>query len=250
MTTVVVGVDCATQEERTGLAYGLVGPDGQLELKRSTLGTAGESAPATIAGWLAGASRYVVAFGAPLGWPAGFGAALSAHLAGEPMAASPEQVFRRETDRHVQAVLGRSPPSAGGARIALTARAALDLLQRVRSAFEGSLPLTWDPLASGVIEVYPVATLLARDIAPGGYKADTSGGRKARARICERLETELRGLPQRELLTENGDLLDAVLCTLAAADFARGEAIPPTDAQAAHKEGWIWFRGRGQRELF
>jgi hypothetical protein len=41
-----------------------------------------------------------------------------------------------------------------------------------------------------------------------------------------------------------------VLCALAAADFARGEAIAPADTQAAQKEGWIWFRGTGQRELF
>jgi hypothetical protein len=40
------------------------------------------------------------------------------------------------------------------------------------------------------------------------------------------------------------------VCALAAADFARGHALAPTDRERAEREGWIWFRGSGQRALF
>jgi hypothetical protein len=37
---------------------------------------------------------------------------------------------------------------------------------------------------------------------------------------------------------------------LAGADFARKQALPPRDRALAEREGWIWFRGRGQQALF
>src|SRR4051812_2680754 len=128
MTWTVVGVDCATQEERQGLAHGVVDDAGELELKRVTLGTAGESAAATIAGWIAGCEHYVVALAAPLGWPAPLGDALFSHRAGETIDTEPERLFRRETDRYVYAEIGKLPLEVGADRIARTARAALDLL--------------------------------------------------------------------------------------------------------------------------
>ena len=251
MAFIVVGVDCATQEERTGLAYGVVDDGGQLELKRVTLGTAGESAAATVAGWIDGADRYVVAFDAPLGWPAALGDALVEHRAGEALDVEAERMFRRDTDRFVHRELGRMPPEVGADRIARTARAALELLARIRSATDKPLPLAWSPgKSSGAIEVHPSATLRSRGISHSGYKGDRSAGRKARAAIFERLRPELRAEIRVELLTENDDLLDAVVSAVAAADFARGEAIEPRDRERAAREGWIWFRGRGQRSLF
>src|SRR4051812_27845346 len=110
MAFTVIGVDCATQEARTGLAYGVVDDSGQLELKRVTLGTAGESAAATVAGWIEGAEKHVVAFDAPLGWPSALGDALVRHRAGETLDADAEHVFRRETDRFVYREIGRLPP--------------------------------------------------------------------------------------------------------------------------------------------
>jgi hypothetical protein len=35
---------------------------------------------------------------------------------------------------------------------------------------------------------------------------------------------------------------DAVLCCVAAADYARGHVIPPDDDPLARQEGWIWVR--------
>jgi predicted RNase H-like nuclease len=251
MVFTVVGVDCATQEERTGLAYGIVDDDGKLELKRVTLGTAGESAATTVAGWIAGAEHYVVALDVPLGWPLALGDALAKHRAGDPLDAEAEQLFRRDTDRFVHGELGKLPLEVGADRIARTARAALELLARIRSAASVPLQLAWSPgQSSGAIEVYPAATLLSRGISPKGYKGDSSAARKARAAIFERLRPELRAAISVELLTENEDLLDAVVCMIAAADFARGDALPPRDPAVAAREGWIWLRGRGQRALF
>jgi hypothetical protein len=251
MAFTVVGVDCATQEERIGLAYGVVGADGAIALRRVTLGTAGESAAATVAGWIETAERYVVAFDAPLGWPAALGDALSRHRAGEPLEADVEHVFRRETDRFVSREIGCTPPDVGADRVARTAHAALGLLSRIRFAGSQALPLAWSPgESSGAIEVYPAATLRSRGIAHSGYKGERAGARKARAAIFERLQPELRADISVELLIENDDLLDAVVSMVGAADFARGAAIAPRDRERAAREGWIWFRGRGQRELF
>jgi hypothetical protein len=251
MSWILVGIDCAAREERTGLAYGVLHQDGTLEVRRVTLGTAGESAAATIAGWIAGQARFVLAFGAPLGWPVGLTETLAEHRAGEALALEAERMFRRETDRYVHTELGKLPHEVGADRSARTAHAALALLADVRARADQPVPLSWVPAqASGVIEVYPAATLLSRGIKSSGYKGDASKPRAARARIWRRLQTELRSSLSEELLSEDEDMLDAAVCVLAAADFARGHALPPEDRARAEREGWIWFRGSGQRALF
>lgn len=248
---IVVGVDCAIEEERTGLAYGRVRDDGVLELLRVTLGTAGESATATIAGWIDHAEHYVVALDAPLGWPARLGSTLQTHRAGEPVPAPIDALFRRETDRFVHRELGKLPPEVGADRIARTAHAALLLLDAVRKRTTKPLPLGMEPGSqSCAIEVYPPATLLSRGMAATGYKGNATTSRAARAKILERLSEEVALGVSREVLIENSDLLDAVLCAVAAADFAAGNALTPPDREAALREGWIWFRGHGQKTLF
>ena len=252
MDFIAIGVDCATDEARTGLAFGVVPADGRLELRRATLGTAGESAAATVAGWIAGAERYVIGFDAPLGWPSALASALAQHRAGEYIAEPADRLFRRDTDRFVHQELGKQPLAVGADRIAHTARAALGLLAEIRATAGKEVPLAWSPgKASGAIEVYPAATLASRGIASRGYKGEGSERRKARAAILERLRAEIATELRDELLIDNDHLLDAVLCALAAADFARGEALAPEPEQReiAEREGWIWFRGRGQRRL-
>ncbi|MFI5306758.1 MAG: DUF429 domain-containing protein [Polyangiales bacterium] len=249
---VVVGVDCATTEERTGLAYAALDAKGPLEIKRVTLGTAGESCAATVAQWIA-SEPFVLALDAPLGWPAPLGLALSVHRAGEPIDDAPDAMFRRHTDRFVHVTLGKLPLEVGADRIARTAHAALRLLGEVRRLSRRRVELCWAPgKPGGAIEVYPAATLLSRGISARGYKHDDAEGRKARQEILERLGSELRfARPHdRDQVLEDQHMLDAVICTIAAADFARGEALLPDDVEAARREGWIWFRGRGQRGLF
>jgi predicted RNase H-like nuclease len=248
----IVGVDCATVEARTGLAFGVLSDDGKLEVHRATFGTAGESASATIAAFVSEASQYLIAFDAPLGWPAKLSRELAAHGAGERVACPPDQLFQRETDRFVRRKLRKKPLEVGADRIARTAHAALRLLAEIRSKVSSPVPLAWEPgKSSGVIEVYPAATLLSRGISPSGYKGnEKKEARKARASILDRLSTELASSVPRELLIENHDLLDAVICVLAGADFARKQALLPRDRALAEREGWIWFRGRGQQALF
>jgi hypothetical protein len=46
----------------------------------------------------------------------------------------------------------------------------------------------------------------------------------------------------------SADALDAAVCVLAAADFLRGEAMPPEDQALAEREGWIWVRANKRRD--
>ena len=234
-----------------GLARAVLHEDGVLRLERVTLGTAGESAAASVSQWLAESERFVLALSAPLGWPRALGKALSDHTAGEPLKLSAEQLFRRDTDRLVHKLLGKQPPDVGADRVARTALAALQLLGSVRTLAGRPIPLAWrQGEDTGAIEVYPAATLITRGVSGVGYKADTSQGRKARAALLTRLQKHVDLQSMREVMIDDADLFDAAVCALAGADFARGQCVPPTDPERARKEGFIWFRDSGQRALF
>jgi predicted RNase H-like nuclease len=248
---IIVGVDCATQEAQMGLARAVLHESGELELERVTLGTAGESAAASISQWIGTHERYVLAFDAPLGWPKALGGTLSRHSAGEPLEVSADALFRRETDRLVHKQLRKLPPDVGADRVARTSRAALDLLRDVRAHAARPIPLAWQQgEEAGVIEVFPAATLLARGVSATGYKTSTTRARHARAEVLTRLAREMTIKPSRDVIIDDANLLDATVCALAAADFARGSCVPPENPDLAHKEGFIWFRSTGQRALF
>jgi predicted RNase H-like nuclease len=247
----IVGIDCATQEERLGLARGVLSVDGELSVERVTLGTAGESAVANVCQWIHQKRHFVLAMAAPLGWPARLGGALVEHVAGAELSPPPDALFRRQTDRLVQKALGKLPPDVGADRIARTARAALGMLAEVRALAGRSIPLAWQQgKESGAIEVYPAATLITRGVSGVGYKAKSAQGRKVRAEILARLANEADIKTTRDVMVEDANLFDAMVCALAAADFARGTCTPPSDPELARKEGFIWFRDTGQRSLF
>jgi predicted RNase H-like nuclease len=247
----IVGVDCATQEERMGLARAVLQADGALRLERVTLGTAGESAAASVSQWIAGQPRFVIALAAPLGWPRALGEALAQHVAGAPLAPAPEQLFRRDTDRLVHRHLGKQPPDVGADRVARTARAALGLLSEVRAHAARPIPLAWKQGGeSGAIEVFPAATLLAHGAQPGAYRAHTPQARKARSALLARLQKQLDPGAMRDVMIDDPNLFEAAICALAGADFARGQCVPPPELERAQKEGFIWFRASGQRALF
>ncbi len=246
----IIGVDCATQEERMGLARGCIEPTGKLRVDRVTLGTAGESAAANVCHWIEHAPRFVLAFDAPLGWPQGFGATLAKHEAGALIKKAPDALFRRETDRMVQRAVGKLPSEVAADRIARTTHAALALLAEIRERSDKRIPLAWWPASdSGAIEVFPTATLLARGLHRTGYKSDSAQGRKSRAEILKRLGKEMQIDVTHDLMIEDSDQLDALLCVLAGADFVRGLCVEPEDLKLAKKEGFIWFRSNGQRKL-
>jgi hypothetical protein len=119
----------------------------------------------------------------------------------------------------------------------------------VRSLSSRPLPLAFRQAESGVIEVYPAATLRARGLAGAGYKAKTHAGRRARSELLKRLGAELVLGVTHDLLIEDPNQFDALLCVLAGADFARGLCVAPTDLTLAKQEGFIWFRSNGQRSL-
>jgi predicted RNase H-like nuclease len=249
-TWTIVGVDCATQEERMGLARGILSADGALSVERVTLGTAGESAAASVCQWIESQPNFVLALDAPLGWPARLGESLVQHVAGAELAPQPDELFRRRTDRLVAKALGKTPPDVGADRIARTARAALAMLGAVRVLAGRPIPLAWRQASeSGVIEVYPAATLITRGVSGVGYKAGTAQGRKARDEILQRLAKEADIKTTRDVMVEDANLFDAMVCVLAGADFARGHCVDPPDRDLARKEGHIWFRGTGQRSL-
>ena len=249
----IVGVDCATKPEKVGLARGLLRGDGRLSLSRATLGSAVDSPAVSIARWLDASEHFLIAMDAPLGWPAPLADVLSTHWAGQPLPGEADRLFRRATDEFVHTELKKRPLDVGADRIARTAKWALSLLLQVRERTKLSIPLVWTPgEGCGVIEVYPAATLKSRGILATGYK-DRQAEDKRR-RIFDRLQDEIEAcdVPPEEFerVTKRGDLLDAVVCVLAGADFVRGEAFRPQDGERARREGWIWFRGQRAPELW
>lgn len=231
----VVGIDMATQPNKTGIAIATAVGD-HVVLERVVLPTTRAALVEAIVD--AFEDPCLLAIDAPLGWPVALGATLAEHVAGHPLAASTNEMFLRETDALVHRVFGKKPLEVGADRIARTAHAALKLIDDLRQTLAVELPLAWaTPTNPCAIEVYPAATLLAHGISPRGYKGRGGGG--VRAEIARRLEP-LVELPPDPQLIESDHALDAAICVLAAADFLAGRCLEPTHADIAQREGWIW----------
>jgi hypothetical protein len=180
---------------------------------------------------------------APLGWPESLGRTLNQHNAGAVIETEPNMLFRRETDRDIYRRFRKMPLDVGADRIARTAVAALQLLDRVRGRTGLVIPLSWSPddkHGVSAIEVYPAGTLLAYGFPASGYKK--SEQRTVRTDILGRL-SEVLDLPaDTNSLLEDADKLDAIVCVMAAFDFMKHRAVPPSDLLVAKNEGWIWVR--------
>lgn len=252
MVWALVGIDAAVQEERLGLALGCLDASGEARLERVTLGTAGESPEATVAGWLREARQYLVAINAPLGWPQGLATALQDHRAGEPLEGErADPLWLRGTERRIQALTGRAPRAVTTAGLTPRALSALTLLARLRARSTHPLPLAWVQTQDcGVLEVRAQATLRALGLPDAPYAGRSHKARHAREAIVESLRGHMSLSVRTEVLTQNVDLLDAALAVAAAADFARGLCLPPDDPAVAKREGWIWVRSDPQRSLF
>jgi predicted RNase H-like nuclease len=197
----------------------------------------------TIADWTSRTPCTLVAIDAPLGWPAALGQALASHEAGAPLWPEANLLFRRETDKAVRLLTGKTPLDVGADRIARTARTALVLMEELRGLTAESIPLAWSqPLEPGIraIEVYPGATLAAYGIQAPGYKKKS--GRESRLALLDFLREHMSVPDDTSLVERNDDALDAALCVLAGVDFLRGKAAAPLDLTLAKKEGWIWVR--------
>ena len=159
------------------------------------------------------------------------------HVAGAELSPAPDELFRRQTDRLVKKALGKLPPDVGADRIARTARAALGMLAEVRALAGRSIPLAWQQgKESGAIES-PPAPLITRGVSGVGYKANSAQGRKARTEILARLANEADIKTTRDVMIEDANLFDAMVCVLAGADFARGTCTPAQRLSAGAQGG-------------
>ena len=239
----IVGLDCATQPRKTGLALATLDGSGLAVHEARTLAPR-EDAARTIADWLAASPRALLALDAPLGWPAPMGEALAEHRAGGSLAPTPDAMFSRETDHVVWRATGKKPLEVGAGWLARTAHAALSVLARVRQHVE--VEMGWTPgdvRARQALEVYPASVLISRGLSGAGYKRPS--GTAERRAILNGLAVDLpESVRQPAIATDH--VLDAILCCVAAMDYARGDVLTPeavgVDAATAHREGWIWFR--------
>lgn len=247
MTISIIGIDCATLAEKTGVAVGTW--DGDLvTVKHVTCGQAKQSVSQMVFHLLPANGPVLLTIDAPLGWPALLGSSLAQHQAGSPLTAVANQLFRRETDRFIQETLAKTPLDVGADRIARTAHAALVMLDQLRRQTGQPIPLAWRPedvSTLQAIEVYPAGFLSAiydRGQVPA-YKGKK--GRDGRELIVNRLQHYLTLPADQTILTQNDNALDAVICVLCGADFLQGIAMPPINQKKAQKEGWIWVRKPG-----
>ncbi|MBD3222430.1 DUF429 domain-containing protein [bacterium] len=242
----ILGIDCAVDPRRRGIARGRLRDD------RCLVDAAWRGDRCDLPA-LVGEARadgpVLLALDAPLGWPAALGAELEQHRAGAPIAATADAMFRRHTDRVVAARLGKTPLDVGADRIARTAHAALDQLAAVAAALgRPRVPLLWRPdrlRGVAAVEVYPAGLLVAAGATiTTGYKP--AAARAARSRLLTDLARELDLAPAvHEAAVDDADRLDAVLCVLAGWDVVRGLAPGPArgrERTVAGREGWIWVR--------
>jgi hypothetical protein len=238
----VIGVDCAVDDSRVGLASGQW--DGS-EMRVLEVAPGRSGVEDIIVNWMGGRPA-VLALDAPLGWPILMGRELAVHRAGDPIGTPPNSLFRRETDRRVYELTGRQPLDVGADRIGRTAHAALKLVASIRRRTGQPLPLLWAPseaASGGVIEVYPAGTLTSLGALASGYKKSADPDHLAgRRRILTELERQLILDVDPLPMIQNADVLDAVICLLAAADFLSGRAHAPSEPGQFEQEGWIWLR--------
>ena len=253
----IIGVDCATQPNKTGIAWGEM-EGGRLTIRNLERGDRRRTPAVVLREWLGAVSERptLLALDAPLGWPVGMGAALHDHRAGHPIEIQPDDMFKRITDRCVKEWTGKTPLEVGANLIARTAHSALSLLDRLRGATNEEIPLKWCLTPwTGIraIEVYPALTLRALDIEGNGYKGTREEHRAARVSLVKRLKAHIDfSSDQGNQMETSDDLVDAVVCVQAGFDFLRGRCVnPPKDIlDTVRREGWIWFQqanldGRG-----
>lgn len=239
---IVIGIDCAANEKRVGLAYGSIDKQ-KVEIREVALGGRSKPVVDLIVKWLPKDTPALLALDAPLGWPKALASELSEHSAGKPLRVQPDRLFTRFTDRLVREKIGKRPLAVGADLIARTAHSALSLLQTLREKTGFEIPLTWKPdgiRETCAIEVYPAATLAVHGMNVKGYKKPCAYDE--RSQLLELFTSWLKIVTDRELLKSSPDAIDAVLCILAAHDFLLGKCLRPDDEKTAHKEGWIWVR--------
>lgn len=236
----VIGLDAAAQWKKFGYSIGQFA-DGRVMIESAGLLGDAAGLAQKIGVPLRSCKDAIISIDAPLGWPKALGDALVRHHVGATLAPLPNELFRRVTDDYIHELIGKRPLDVGADKIARAAWRALDVLNQLRRIAGRDIPVLvdrWDHVGLAAIEVYPAATLMAHGLATSGYK--DKDGIDDRRTIAKALEPLANGIAS--YVDETDDVFDACLCLVSALDFLRNEAAPPTDINAARKEGWIWTR--------
>jgi predicted nuclease with RNAse H fold len=238
----IIGVDCATEKKKVAIGYGIFSGDKPI-LKKVVISEGKEEPVDVICKLVKKVKPVLFAFDAPLGWPKEMAHILTEHKAGEPIYVDANSLFNRETELFIKKVIGKKPLEIGADRIARTTKWTLDLIDALRKKLGYDIPISWDHneiLPASVIEVYPAATLLSRNINIKGYKSKNNS--ESRIQILKKLESYIKIDEDKKKIIETSHKLDAVICVLAASDYLRGDCIPPPEELSVEKEGWIWIR--------
>ncbi len=242
MTICIVGIDCATDIKKVGLARGYFS-ENNLSIDRISKPAIGQSVCDAVVQWIDIGTTTLLALDAPLGWPESLGADLSSHSAGAALPADSNLLFRRETDRFVKREINKQSLDVGADRIARTAHAALKYLNEISLKLGQEVPLAWTTsFESNVsaIEVYPAATLKQSGIRSSGYKKRENV--RERKQIFDALCENIKFDVDAETAINDDDLLDAAVWVLAGRHFLSNQSMQPCDLQLAKKEGWIWVK--------
>src|SRR5688500_17232343 len=97
----LIGIDCATVDSKVGLSIGTICTD-RCVIQYADTCSSERSVAEVVVERLAGSTRALLAFDAPLGWPRPMGESLVAHQAGAFLSVEADELFRRETDRFVR----------------------------------------------------------------------------------------------------------------------------------------------------
>ncbi len=239
----IIGIDCASKAENTAVALGTY-QGASIWLSEIYMGTKKQNIADWIYTHISASSPLLIAIDAPLGWSEPMGRLLATHQAGETIAEEQDRFFRRLTDTFVHQKTGKLPLEVGADRIARTAHSALKIIGELRA--KGlSLPMYWEAgkqEANGIIEVYPSATLKAYQTISSAYKGDSLEEKAKRKQIIQDLMPYIPNISDLLNAESRADMLDAVVCLLAAKDFLEGLVYMPENMEVAKKEGWIWVR--------
>ena len=243
----IVGVDCATVNQRTGLTFASCTRNGTITIDECFVAQPRSSIASQIRARLSNTPSALIALDAPLGWPTALGIHLSKHHAGKAFAVDSETLFRRRTDQIIKKRLHKAPLEVAANFLARTAVVALRTLKEISELCNTEVSIAWQPPEQGgiyAIEVYPAGTLRAyQQMGFVSKKEDTGQSKKA---LLKKLQHDgrLRFAGGRTMTISNEHVTDSVLCCVAALDFLQGYVIAPTadDKEFAKKEGWIWVR--------
>lgn len=231
---ITVGIDLASQPERTG-ACRLQWTAGRATVLELPTRVSNEEFRALIR-----APAEKIGIDVPLGWPTAFVEAVTRHANGQPFGSasvrSPKELTHRATDRALGKAGRGWPLSVSADRIAYPAMRAACLLGDIDGGVDRS--------GQGrVVEVYPAAALRAWDLPHQKYKgpANRSGLEELLTALLDQAPWLVLTSDRRAQLTENDNCADALIAALVARAAALGlcEPIPAEQMEVAQREGWI-----------